>query len=82
VADDARLRAVMAAYLVLGNPNRRADFDRVKGGADFDRVNGMVPASTAGIRIHRHTCQGAEPMVSAGPVFWHGPVCFVPDSRT
>jgi curved DNA-binding protein CbpA len=73
VADDARLRAVMAAYLVLGNPNRRADFDRVKG---------MVPASTAGIRIHRHTCQGAEPMVSAGPVFWHGPVCFVPDSRT
>ena len=28
VADDTRLRDVMAAYLVLGNPDRRADFDR------------------------------------------------------
>ena len=28
VADDTKLRDVMAAYLVLGNPDRRADFDR------------------------------------------------------
>ena len=46
VADDTKLRDVMAAYLVLGHPDRRAD---------FDRSNRTITAPAVDIRVHRHT---------------------------
>jgi len=71
VADDTRLRDVMAAYLVLGHPDRRAD---------FDRSNRTVPASAVDVRVHRHARQGADaPSVSAGPVYWYRPATRAPD---
>jgi curved DNA-binding protein CbpA len=74
VADDTRLRDVMAAYLVLGNPDRRAD---------FDRGNRTITAPAVDIRVHRHTRHRADaPSVSAGPVYWYRPAPTVPDSHT
>jgi hypothetical protein len=57
VADDTKLRDVMAAYFVLGNPDRRAD---------FDRGNRTVSAPAVGVRVHRHARHRADaPSVSA-----------------
>ena len=74
VADDTKLRDVMAAYFVLGNPERRAD---------FDRGNRTVSAPAVGVRVHRHARHRADaPSVSAGPVYWYRPAPTVPDSHT
>ena len=74
VADDTKLRDVMAAYLVLGNPDRRAD---------FDRGNHANTAPAVDIRVHRHTRHRADaPSVSAGPVYWYRPAPAVPDTHT
>ena len=74
VADDTKLRDVMAAYLVLGHPDRRAD---------FNRSNRTVPAPAVGVRVHRHAPHRADaPSVSAGPVYWYRPAPTVPDSHT
>jgi len=71
VADDTKLRDVMAAYLVLGNPDRRAD---------FDRGHHAIAASAVDIPVHRHTRHGADaPSVSAGPVYWYRPATRAPD---
>lgn len=73
MADDTKLRDAMAAYLVLGNPDRRAD---------FDRGNRTITAPAVEIPVHRHTRQGADaPSVSAGPVYWYRPAPTVPDSH-
>ena len=65
VADDTKLRDVMAAYLVLGHPDRRAD---------FDRGNRAITAPAVDIPVHRHTRYSADaPPVSAGPVYWYRP---------
>jgi curved DNA-binding protein CbpA len=74
VADDTKLRDVMAAYLVLGNPDRRAD---------FDRGNRAVTAPAVDIPVHRHTRHRADaPSVSAGPVYWYRSAPTAPDSHT
>jgi curved DNA-binding protein CbpA len=71
VAEDTKLRDVMSAYLVLGNPDRRAD---------FDRGNRNVSAPAVGVRVHRHARLGADgPSVTAGPVYWYRPAPRVPD---
>jgi len=73
VADDTKLRDVMAAYLVLGNPDRRAD---------FDRGNRAITAPAVDIRVHRHTRHNADaPPVSAGPVYWYRPAPTAPDTH-
>ena len=73
VADDTKLRDVMAAYLVLGHPDRRAD---------FDRDNRAITAPAVDIPVHRHTRRRADaPSVSAGPVYWYRPAPTVPDSH-
>ena len=74
VADDTKLRDVMAAYLVLGHPDRRAD---------FDRGYRTVPAPAVAVRVHRHARQRADaPSVSAGPVYWYRPAPTAPDGHT
>ena len=74
VADDTKLRDVMAAYLVLGHPDRRAD---------FDRRNRTVSAPAVGVRVHRRAPHRADaPSVSAGPVYWYRPAPTAPDSHT
>ena len=74
VADDTKLRDVMAAYLVLGHPDRRAD---------FDRSNRTITAPAVDIRVHRHTRPSADaPSVSAGPVYWYRPAPTAPDPHT
>ena len=74
VADDTKLRDVMAAYLVLGHPDRRAD---------FDRSNRTVSAPAVDVRVHRHTRHNADaPSVSAGPVYWYRPAPTVPDTHS
>ena len=74
VADDTKLRDVMAAYLVLGHPDRRAD---------FDRGNRTVSASAVGVRVPRHARHRADaPSVSAGPVYWYRPAPTVPNPHT
>ena len=71
VADDTKLRDVMAAYLVLGHPDRRAD---------FDRGNRTITAPAVDIPVHRHARHRADaPSVSAGPVYWYRPAPTVPD---
>jgi len=71
VADDTKLRDVMAAYLVLGHPDRRAD---------FDRGNRTITAPAVNIPVHRHTRHRADaPSVSAGPVYWYRPAPTAPD---
>jgi curved DNA-binding protein CbpA len=74
VADDTKLRDVMAAYLVLGHPDRRAD---------FDRGNRTVSAPAVGVRVRRHAPHRADaPSVSAGPVYWYRPAPTAPDPHT
>ena len=74
VADDSKLRDVMAAYLVLGHPDRRAD---------FDRGNRTVSAAAVGVRVHPQTRHRADaPSVSAGPVYWYRTAPTVPDPHT
>jgi curved DNA-binding protein CbpA len=71
--DDTKLRDVMAAYLVLGNRERRAEYDR-----------GNRTPSTAGvtIRVHRHARSDADgPSVRAGPVYWYRPASTRPDRQ-
>jgi len=74
VADDTKLRDVMAAYLVLGHPDRRAD---------FDLGNRTVSAPAVDVRVHRHTRHNADaPSVSAGPVYWYPSAPTVPDTHS
>ena len=51
MADDTKLCDAMAAYLVLGNPRRRAD---------FDRGNRTITAPDVDIPVHRHTRHSAD----------------------
>jgi curved DNA-binding protein CbpA len=72
VTDDTRLRDVMAAYLVLGNRDRRAS---------YDRGNRTVSAPPVGVRVRWRASQvPGGPSVSAGPVYWYPPAPTVPES--
>jgi curved DNA-binding protein CbpA len=74
VADDTKLRDVMAAYLVLGNPDRRAD---------FDLGNRTLTAPAVDIPVHRHTRHRPDaPSLTAGPVYWYPPAPMVQDPHS
>jgi curved DNA-binding protein CbpA len=62
---DAALQQVLAAYAVLGDPTRRADYDRQLG----IRVRGT--ASRPRPPAPRSARSGAEPPIRVGPVRWH-----------
>ena len=70
--DDTRLADVMAAYLVLGKPERRAVFDR-------RNLTASAPAQEAPVRRHASYGNGAL-LVSAGPVHWYPPAPTAPDA--
>ncbi|HEU4998863.1 MAG TPA: ANTAR domain-containing protein [Lapillicoccus sp.] len=70
--DDTRLADVMAAYLVLGNPERRAVFDR-------RTPTASAPAQPAPVRHYASYGNGAL-LVSAGPVHWYQPAPTAPDA--
>ena len=70
--DDTRLADVMAAYLVLGNPQRRAV---------FDRRNQTASAPDTEVPVHRNPSNAnGGLLVGAGPVYWYQPSPTVPDS--
>jgi curved DNA-binding protein CbpA len=61
-SDDTNLRHVMAAYGVIGNPDRRTEYDQ-RGG------NPSHPAPTVSVRVRPpQATDGA--LVTAGPVYW------------
>jgi curved DNA-binding protein CbpA len=62
-SDDTSLRHVMAAYRVIGNPDRRADYDQRS-------PNSSSPGGTVSVRVRTHpTNDGA--LVTAGPAYWN-----------
>ena len=62
-SDDASLRHVMAAYRVLGNPDRRADYDQCS-------PNPSSKGGTVSVRVRTpSTSDGA--LVTAGPAYWN-----------
>jgi curved DNA-binding protein CbpA len=62
-SDDASLRHVMAAYRVIGNPDRRADYDQRS-------PNPLSPGGTVSVRVRTPpTNDGA--LVTAGPAYWN-----------
>ncbi len=60
----ARFRAVAEAYRVLGDPVRRAAYDRVLG----DQPATVVPPSVSRPAVPRPGGRAAEPPLRAGPV--------------
>ena len=63
---DLALQEVVAAYEVLGDPTRRAAYDR--------RNNLSPGANSLTVRVHqRHARRADDVTIQAGPVRWHGP---------
>jgi DnaJ domain len=61
---DERLRQILAAYAMLRDPHRRADYDRVH---HVPKANPEIP-----IRINQIRPAGeVEPSLWVGPVRWH-----------
>jgi ANTAR domain-containing protein/DnaJ-like protein len=72
--DDTRLHDVMAAYLVLGNPERRAI---------FDCRNQTASAPDPQVLVHPYPSnENGGLLVGAGPVYWYQPSPTVPNSPT
>ncbi len=63
-AADERLRQILAAYALLRDPARRANFDQVTQQADADPPAPQVP-------VTRRSSPGEQPPLWAGPVRWH-----------
>jgi curved DNA-binding protein CbpA len=65
-ASDAALQQVLAAYAVLGNPGRRANYDRRNG------VPHRVGIPPSGEGVHpRPSGANEQPPIQVGPVRWH-----------
>jgi curved DNA-binding protein CbpA len=62
-SDDVSLRHVMAAYRVIGNPDRRADYDQ-------RRPNPSSPAGTVPVRVRTPPIIDRS-LVTAGPAYWN-----------
>lgn len=61
---DLALQELLAAYEVLRDPARRADYDRLRGASRS--------ATPVKVRVHRTTAPIAnDPPIQAGPVRWH-----------
>ena len=63
-SDDANLRHVMAAYRVIGDPDRRDDYDH-------RRSNRALPLSVS-VRVSTPPNRDSV-LVTAGPVYWNPP---------
>lgn len=63
VTDDTRLRQILAAYAVLGSPDRRADYDQ-------HNPTPSPPARDRPIHVHKHRAAD-QPLLRAGPVHWY-----------
>jgi curved DNA-binding protein CbpA len=61
-SDDVSLRHVMAAYRVIGNPDRRADYDQ--------RSLNRSPAGTVPVRVRTPPIIDRS-LVTAGPAYWN-----------
>jgi curved DNA-binding protein CbpA len=65
IAADTALQEVLAAYEVLRDPARRADYDRLRGTTARRVTRQNVP-------VHRrHPDPTLNPPIQAGPVHWH-----------
>lgn len=63
-AADMALQEVLAAYEVLRDPARRADYDRLRGGT-------ARSATPVQVRVHRTSAPTPnDPPIQAGPVHW------------
>jgi curved DNA-binding protein CbpA len=62
-SDDVSLRRVMGAYRVIGNPDRRADYDQRS-------PNPSSPAGTVFVRV-RNPPTNDRVVVTAGPAYWN-----------
>jgi curved DNA-binding protein CbpA len=62
-SDDMSLRHVMAAYRVIGNPDRRADYDQRS-------PKPSSPAGTVSVRV-RNPPTTDRALVTAGPAYWN-----------
>jgi curved DNA-binding protein CbpA len=64
LAADTALQEVLAAYEVLRDPARRADYDRLR--------SFTARAAGQNVRVRsRHTDSTLTPPIQAGPVHWH-----------
>ncbi|WP_102143437.1 J domain-containing protein [Mycobacterium hubeiense] len=80
-ADDERLQRVVAAYGLLRDPARRAEYDRdASVRAGVDRRHAARPADTPGpVRIPvRHVRSQPRPSVRRRPPVWLWPVRRIP----
>lgn len=66
---DAALQQILAAYMVIGDPARRADYDR-------DARPRVPPVHRRPQRTPNYRGEFLQPPIVAGPVRWH------PDSRS
>jgi len=65
-AADVALQQVLAAYEVLGDPARRAEYDRAR----TVSVSSPIPVK---VRIHRTGATTSDPPIQSGPVLWQRP---------
>jgi len=65
VVSDTALQQVLAAYTVLHNPTRRADYDRQISPPTHQPRRRQQPPNRYG--------ENAQPPIIAGPVRWHQP---------
>lgn len=65
-AGDDRLRQVLAAYALLRDPHRRAEYDRTA------RRN-QAETKVVPVTVARGSVVGKQPPLRAGPVRWHRP---------
>ncbi|HLK95683.1 MAG TPA: J domain-containing protein [Nocardioidaceae bacterium] len=69
---DAALRRVIAAYLLLRDPERRARYQRSGRAPGVPgRVVRPAPPADPGPVVHRTAGTQPEPPLRAGPVRWH-----------
>lgn len=60
---DTTLQQVLAAYAVLHDPTRRADYDR--------ETRPMPPPHRRPPQAPKHSAEYRQPPIIAGPVRWH-----------
>jgi DnaJ-class molecular chaperone len=65
---DERLRDIVAAYAVLRDPKRRAEYDRT---LDLTAPSDVQGSGSIKVQVSRSDSPGGRPPLWAGPVRWH-----------
>ncbi len=65
---DERLRDIVAAYAVLRDPKRRAEYDRT---LDLTARPDAQSSGSIQVQVNRSDGSGGRPPLWAGPVRWH-----------